>query len=184
MTEPVAEPEPFLDESWLNDRSDYQRNFIHGLRNPAGLHLQYRVERVAGLAEAVPPGVMVVADWTADPDHMGFPGIAHGGLVAAILDDAIGRCAALRHRWVVTGRLEVRFRGAGPIGVPLRVEAWITRWLRRQVTGRARVLTHQGGVIAEAEGVYLPPGPELEATMVGSWPGMADYLGAQDPAPG
>ena len=169
------EPEP-LDETWLNDRSEYQLNFVHGLRNPAGLHVQYRLERGVAPPDADPAGVLVTAGWTADAQHMGFPGIAHGGLVGAILDDAIGRVAALRHRWVVTGRLEVRYRSAAPIGVPLRIEAWTTRWQRRQVSGRARMLTPEAEVVAEASGIYLPVSPELERQMVASWPGFAEFL--------
>ncbi|MDB5063757.1 MAG: hypothetical protein JWM18_191, partial [Chloroflexi bacterium] len=32
-----------LDDAWLNDRTEFQRNFVHGLRNPHGLHIQYRL---------------------------------------------------------------------------------------------------------------------------------------------
>ncbi|HEV3123930.1 MAG TPA: PaaI family thioesterase [Candidatus Dormibacteraeota bacterium] len=167
--------EPFLDESWLNDRSDYQLNYVHGLRNPVGLHVQYTMERVDG-----PPGHRVVGEWAADERHMGFPGVAHGGLVVAILDDAMGRCAALRHRWVVSGRIDTRFRAAAPIGVTLRVEGWITRYLRRQVNGRARMLLADGTVIAEADGTYLPIPRALEEQMLTQWPGFAEYLGRED----
>jgi acyl-coenzyme A thioesterase PaaI-like protein len=173
---PQPEPDPPLDETWLNDRSDYQLNFVHGLRNPAGLHVQYRLERGDAPPDADPPGVLVTAEWTADAQHMGFPGIAHGGLVGAILDDAIGRVAALRHRWVVTGRLDVRYRSAAPVGVPLRIEAWTTRWQRRQVSGRAWMLTPQRAVVAEASALYLPVNPELERQMLASWPGFAEFL--------
>ena len=177
---------PRIDESWLNDRSEYQRNFVHGLGNPQGLRVQYHLETVAADAEPPPPhpdplaGVRVVGEWRADDDHMGFPGVAHGGLIAAILDDAIGRCAALRHRWVVTGRIDTRFRAAAPTGVPLRVEAWLTRYQRRLVVGRARMLLPDGALVAEAHGTYLPIPAALEATMVAGWPGFAAYLGRED----
>jgi acyl-coenzyme A thioesterase PaaI-like protein len=175
--------EPVLDETWLNDRSEYQLNYVHGLRNPAGLHVQYRLERDAdpsGQPAADPLGHRVVGEWIADERHMGFPGVAHGGLIVAILDDAMGRCAALRHRWVVSGRIDTRFRAAAPVGVPLRVEGWITRYMRRQVSARARMLLADGTVIAEADGTYLPLGPGLEHRMVEQWPGFAEYLGRED----
>ena len=174
--------DPRLDVVWLNDRSEYQLNFVHGLRNPDGLHIQYVVEPTPAGVEPPPPdpdplfGHRVVGEWIADEDHMGFPGIAHGGLVGAILDDVIGRCAALRHRWVVTGRLETRFRAAAPVGVPLRLESWLTRWQRRSVTGYARILLPDGGVVAEATGTYLPIPPELLAQMVDAWPGFAAFV--------
>ena len=177
----TAEPVT-LDEAWLNDRSEYQRNWVHGLRNPSGLHLQYRLERVGPGAVPPPPdpdplaGHRVVADWVPEEHREGFPGVVHGGLLVAVLDDVIGRCAALRHRWVVTGRLDCRFRSAAPVGVSLRIESWLTRWQRRAVTGVARVLLPDGTVVVEAEGTYLPiTGPLLER-MLEAWPGFADYV--------
>lgn len=175
-----------LDEAWLNDRTAFQRNFVHGLRNPSGLRIQYHLEpapQTGGVAAPVPDplgGRRVVGTWTAGADHVGFPGVVHGGLVVAILDDAIGRCAALRHRWVVTGRLDVRFRSAARTGVPLRIEAWLLRWQRLAVTGRARLLLPDGGgVVAEARGTYLPVPDELLTSMVESWPGFAEYVGRE-----
>jgi len=76
----------------------------------------------------------------------------------------------------VTGRLETRFRAAAPVGVPLRIESWLTRWQRRSVTGYARILLPDGGVVAEATGTYLPIPPELLAQMVGAWPGFAAFV--------
>jgi len=177
-----AEPEPVLDELWLNDRSEYQLNFVHGLRNPAGLHIQYHLERGDDVEgdTADPPGHRVVAEWVADERHMGFPGMVHGGLVAAILDDAMGRCAALRHRWVVTGRIDIRYRAAAPIGIPIRIEGWITRYLRRLVSARARMLLDGGAVVATAAGTYLPLTAELERRATEQWPGFAEFLGRED----
>lgn len=181
-------PPPEIDEAWLNDRSEYQRNFVHGLRSRIGLRVQYHLERVGPGADPPPPdpdpllGHRVVGSWEADADHMGFPGIAHGGLLTAIVDDVIGRCAALKHAWVVTARLDTRFRRAAPTGVPLRIEGWLTRYRRRAVTGVGRILTPDGGVVLEAVGTYLPIPPEMERTMLESWDGFARYLHLEDPA--
>lgn len=154
-----------IDPEWLNDRSEYQQNFVHGLRNPAGLQLQYRLE-----AERI------VTTWTADERHAGFPGVVHGGLIAAVLDDVMGRWAALHHRFLVTARLRVRYRGAAPLGVPLRIEGWSTRLLRRALHTEGRVLTPDGRDVAEATGTYLPMPEALRRHMVAAWPGFHEYL--------
>jgi acyl-coenzyme A thioesterase PaaI-like protein len=154
-----------IDTSWLNDRSAFQLNFVHGLRNPAGLHLQYQLD-----------GERVFTEWTPGPDHVGFPGFTHGGLLSAVLDDAMGRCSALHLRWVVTARLEVRFRSAAPTGTVLRVEGWITRLLRRALHTEGRVLLPDGVVVAEATGTYLPLPKALQQQMVEVWPGFEEYL--------
>lgn len=157
--------DPGLDPAWLNDRSAFQRNFVHGLRNPSGLHLQYELD-----------GDRVVTHWTPGSDHEGFPGFAHGGLVSAVLDDAMGRCSALHRHWVVTARLEVRFRRPAPIGTELRVEGWITRRLRRALHSEGRIILPDGDVVADATGTYLPLSAALRAQMVAAWPGFAEYL--------
>jgi acyl-coenzyme A thioesterase PaaI-like protein len=156
---------PPLDPSWLNDRSEFQLNFIHGLRNPVGLHLQYRID-----------GDRVVTDYTPGDRHMAFPGFAHGGLIIAVLDDAMGRCAAVRRRWVVTARLDSRFRSGAPIGVRMRIEAWITRFTARAMHASGRALLDDGTVVAEADGTFLPVTAAMRATMVQAWPGFEAYL--------
>lgn len=153
------------DPTWLNDRSDFQLNWVHGLRNPNGLHLQYEID-----------GDTVVTTWTPGEDHVGFPGFVHGGLVAAVLDDIMGRTSALHRRWVVTARMEQRFRAPAPTGVPLRFEARITRLQRRAMTAEARALLPGGEVVAEATGTFLPVPDELLERMVEAWPGFRDYL--------
>lgn len=156
------------DASWLNDSTEYQLNFIHGLRNPTGLHLQYHLE-----------GHRVVTGWTSTDDHAGFPGLVHGGLIAAVLDDVMGRCSVLQRRWVVTGRMETRFREAAPIGAPLRVEGWSTRFTRRVMQAEASMTLENGVVVAEASGTYLPVPPDMLGRMVESWPGFAEYVGEE-----
>lgn len=160
MTDPVGP-----DDAWLNDDSDFQLNFVHGLRNPAGLRLRYALE-----------GDHVVTTWTPGENHLGFPGLAHGGVAAAILDDIMGRCSVLQRRWVVTGRIEVRYRQGAPVGEPLRVEGWVTRLTRRLMQTESRMTLADGSVVAEASGTYLPVPPILLARMVEAWPGFREFI--------
>jgi len=89
--------------------------FICGVENPVGLHLHiYETE----------PG-MVEATYTA-PDHFqGYPGVLHGGIVAAILDELSGRVQMgsdpLNPRFMFTGKLDIRYRRNVPIGKPLKI---------------------------------------------------------------
>lgn len=158
-----------LDQAWLNDHSEYQLNFVHGLRNPSGLHLQYHLA-----------GHRVVTTWVAGDEHAGFPGLVHGGLIAAVLDDVMGRCSVLERRWVVTGRMETRFREAAPLGTALRVEGWTTRFTRRVMQAEARMSLEDGTVVAEASGTYLPVPDSLLGRMIVAWPGFADYTDERD----
>ena len=175
----VARSAVRLDDAWLNDRSEFQKNFVHGLHNPAGLHIRYRLDLLVGEPDpgsGLPPH-RVRADWTPDPElHVGFPGVVHGGLVSAVLDDVMGRSTLLLRRWTVTGRLEVRYRAPAQAATPLRVEGRMTGVRRRVVTTEGRLLGPDGTVVADARGTYLPLTRELEQMMVERWPGFAAYL--------
>ena len=88
--------------------------FICGLENPIGLHLHiYETE----------PGV-IESTYTA-PDHFqGYPGVLHGGIVAAILDEISGRIHmgdAANPRFMFTGKLEVKYRKNVPVGKLLKI---------------------------------------------------------------
>ena len=154
-----------IDASWLNDSTDYQLNFVHGLRNPSGLHLQYTLD-----------GAIVRTTWTPTESHGGFPGLVHGGLIAAVLDDVMGRCSVLQRRWVVTGRMETRFRQGAPIGEPLEVRGWSTRFSDRVMRAEATLSTPDGTIVAEATGTYLPIPRDMVRRMVEAWPGFADFI--------
>ena len=160
-----------IDPAWLNDRSEFQANFVSGQLNRSGLRLHYGLERGEDGRH------MVVTEWTPGEEHVGFPGVAHGGLVAAVLDDVMGRVAVLRRRWVVTAKIEVRYRTAAPLGVPLRFEAWETRHRRMAMHAEGRALLPDGTVVTDATATYLPLTPELERQMVEQWPGFAEFLG-------
>jgi acyl-coenzyme A thioesterase PaaI-like protein len=62
------------------------------------------------------------------PDRFhGAPGIAHGGIVAAVLDEI--SCAAavfLADRFVVTGELVIRYERPVPVETPLDLDAELT----------------------------------------------------------
>src|SRR5438094_4444415 len=101
----------------LNDTSSYQRCFVCGHRNPYGLHLFFRLDQNT-----------IVADFLPREEHQGFPGVIHGGIVAAVLDEALNRTSMLSSHpaWTMTGRLEVRYRRYVPYGERLRVRAAFT----------------------------------------------------------
>jgi acyl-coenzyme A thioesterase PaaI-like protein len=89
-----------------------------------------------------------------DERHQGGPGIVHGGLVGAALDEACGLLATWYRFPTVTARIFVRYRKPVPINVDLQVAAWVTesRGRRIHVDGEIR---GDGEVLAEARGAFL-----------------------------
>jgi acyl-coenzyme A thioesterase PaaI-like protein len=97
--------------------------------NPAGLRLPAPVEE--GLSE-------YEAYVSFDERHQGGPGIVHGGLVAALLDEAVGLLATWYAFPTVTARIFVRYRRPVPINTELLVTASLAeaRGRRLHVDGR------------------------------------------------
>jgi len=153
----------------LNDTTDYQRCFVCGQRNPYGLHLVFRVEEQS-----------VVADFLPREEHQGFPGVIHGGIVASILDEALGRTSLLGDypAWTMTGRLEVRYRRYVPYGQSLRVRATLTNERRRvlQASGVLTLSSDENAVLAEAQGTFLPLTSQVVDSLMQDFPDLRNFL--------
>ena len=122
--------------------------FICGLENPVGLHLHiYETE----------PGVVETA-YTA-PDHFqGYPGVLHGGIVAAILDEVSGRAHmgdADTPRFMFTGKLEVKYRKNVPIGQPLKIIGKAGKDRKKFVEAWAGIYDEGGELLAEANAIHI-----------------------------
>ena len=98
--------------------------------------------------------------WTEGP-----PGHAHGGSMAAVLDDAIGKVGWLNGHRVVAGKLSVSFRKLLPIGTDAHLEAWVERVDGRKVFTRGRLTDAAGEAFAEAEGLFIEIGAEAVAKL-------------------
>ncbi|MBI3360949.1 MAG: PaaI family thioesterase [Chloroflexi bacterium] len=117
--------------------------FACGLENPAGLHLHFYDN---GTNE-------VVADLTIGPDHQGYPGVAHGGVVAAILDEVGGRTMMIgdHNRFFMTAKMELKYRQPVPVGTPLRAVGHVIKQRGRLATAHAEIRSQDGETLAEAE---------------------------------
>jgi acyl-coenzyme A thioesterase PaaI-like protein len=98
-----------------NKQPNSKMCFICGLENPVGLHLHiYEVE----------PGV-VETTYTAPEHFQGYPGVLHGGIVGAIIDEVSGRThmgsSPENPRFMFTAKLEVKYRRNVPVGRLLKI---------------------------------------------------------------
>lgn len=89
-----------------------------------------------------------------DARHQGAPTYAHGGAVAAVLDDAMGYVSFVVVRMFVTARLEVDYRRPVLLDRDYEVEAWCTAIEGRKVHVVAQLLDDRG-VVAEATGLMV-----------------------------
>ena len=113
--------------------------------NPVGLQLPHPAAE--GLTE-------YEAYFAFDQRHQGGPGIAHGGLVAAALDEAVGLLATWYAFPTVTARLFARYRRPVPINTELLLRASIDDVHGRRIRAHARI-TDGDDVLAEARAALL-----------------------------
>ncbi len=86
--------------------------------------------------------------------HQGAPGLVHGGIVGAALDEACGLLATWYRFPTVTARIAIRFRQPVPINTPLRILSRVTSTRGRRIEIAAE-LQEGGDVLAGAEGAFL-----------------------------
>ncbi|HEX8996140.1 MAG TPA: PaaI family thioesterase [Ktedonobacterales bacterium] len=155
------------DERMLNDSSGYQACFGCGARNQYGLQLFFRHE-----------GDEIVAEYTPDERFQGFPGVLHGGVLATMLDEILSRAAVFAGKWMMTARLEIRYRRAAPIGQELRVSAQPIHVRSRMVSakGAVRLASDPTVIYAEAEGLFMPITAEYEREMVTQRPELEGFF--------
>jgi len=119
--------------------------FVCGRDNPIGLYLRFD-EDDAG---------RVMARFTPRQEHQGYPGILHGGLAAAVLDETLGRVAIGRGTWMVTGKLELRFLKPVPVEEELIVVGECLKASRLAMHAHGEIRLPDGTVGVEGNGTYV-----------------------------
>jgi len=92
--------------------------------------------------------------------YTGPPGYCHGGIIATILDDAMGKMNKLRDVLAMTSRMTVDYLKPVPLYKPLRVEAREMHKRGRRLTHAAEILDEKGTVLARSRGVFKIIDPE------------------------
>ena len=90
------------------------------------------------------------------PGAEGPPGHAHGGSIAAVLDEAMGAAAWTAGHIVVAVRLDTSFQRMLPLGTDATLEAWVDRVEGIKAFARGHILDDEGPTV-EAEGIFIAP---------------------------
>ena len=121
--------------------------FVCGLANPFGLHLRFTNSA---------PGE-VTAEYTVSEEYQGYPGVVHGGIVAAMLDEAAGRShmGGDPPRFMFTARLNVQYRKNVPVGQPLHLVGKAGKTRVRSAAATSAIYNQEGELLAEAEAILV-----------------------------
>ena len=87
-------------------------------------------------------------------DHQGPPGYAHGGVIAAALDEAMSLVLHDTGTYALTGRLEVELKAPAPVGSFVELEADVESTEGRSLTLTATASGAEG-TLATARGAFV-----------------------------
>jgi uncharacterized protein (TIGR00369 family) len=129
-----------------------QKNFCFacGKNNPEGMRLRFTYDEEHDC---------FVCRFRLGKRYTGPPGHAHGGIIATILDEAMGKVNKLRHVVALTSNIAIDYLKPVPLNKPLRVESRELKVRGRYHTNTAEILNRKGDVLARSKGLFIAIDP-------------------------
>ena len=129
-------------------RSESNSCFVCGPDNPIGLKIRFRIDDEVCRSE-----------FTARPEHAGYRGVTHGGIVFSLLDDVMANWLWLKGIQCMTAKADIRYRGELPVGVPVRLEGRCLKRKGRLAVMEGKVIRQDDEtVVAEATASFMTRG--------------------------
>ena len=125
--------------------------FVCGMNNPEGMHLKFLLDEERQT---------FVCKFRLSKRYTGPPGHCHGGIIASILDDAMGKVNKLRHVVALTKEMTIEYLKPVPLHKPLRVEGREQSVHGRQHINVAEIFNEKGEVLARSRGTFIAIDPE------------------------
>jgi len=120
--------------------------FACGRDNPAGMHLKFVFDKKRK---------RFVCRFRMDERYTGPPGHVHGGIIATVLDEAMGKVNKLREVIALTCQMTVDYLRPVPLNKPLRVESWEVSSSGRKHVNTAEILNRKGEVLARGQALFV-----------------------------
>jgi acyl-coenzyme A thioesterase PaaI-like protein len=127
------------------------RCFACGPENPDGLHLKFVFDEA---------NQKFVCKFRLPSKFWGPPKHAHGGIVATVLDEAMGKVNKIRQVIAVTSEMTVQYLKMVPLGKWCTVESWEEHVRGREHYNVAEIKNDKGEVLARSKGKFIAVDPE------------------------
>lgn len=94
----------------------------------------------------------VLSEYTVAGRYQSYPGIVHGGILASMLDEVVGRVAMIgdHHHFMVSVKLQVLYRHPVPVETPLIIRGRIIRLRGRLGKAQGEIILPDGKIACEA----------------------------------
>jgi len=124
--------------------------FACGKNNPNGMRLRFFYDEERNC---------FVCRFRLGKRYTGPPGHCHGGIIATILDEAMGKVNKLRQVIALTSEITVKYLKPVPLNRPLRVESREVEVTGRKHINMAEILNEKGEVLARSQGLFIAIDP-------------------------
>jgi uncharacterized protein (TIGR00369 family) len=124
--------------------------FACGKNNPEGMRLKFSYDEERDC---------FVCRFRLGKRYTGPPGHCHGGIIATILDEAMGKVNKLRHVVALTSQITVEYLKPVPLNKPLRVESREKTVSGRRHINVAEILNRKDEVLARGQGIFIAIDP-------------------------
>lgn len=130
--------------------------FVCGIENSIGLKLRFYTDDQGRCITRFHPR----------PEHQGYPGHLHGGIISTLLDESMGRVLTSQGVFALTGRLNIKFGKPVPLDQELTIIGELTRSRSRSYEAIGRIELPDATVLVEGSGTYVRlPEEALEEAM-------------------
>ncbi|HEY1939496.1 MAG TPA: PaaI family thioesterase [Candidatus Angelobacter sp.] len=117
-----------------------------GNDNAYGMHLKFSLDEETRQA---------VCHFKLSRRYTGPPGHSHGGIIATILDEAMGKVNKFRNVLALTGSMEIRYLRPVPLSQPLTVIAYEQSVDGRRHINAAEIKNDRGEILARSTGTFI-----------------------------
>jgi uncharacterized protein (TIGR00369 family) len=129
----------------MKELRDNQRCYVCGKKNPMGLAVDFEIN---------PEARSIRAQFTPRDHHQGYEGIVHGGILSALLDEAMVKLAFNLGIPAVTAEMTAKFKAPLNPGEEITISGRLVQETKRLILAEAKI--ERGTVvIAEATGKLL-----------------------------
>jgi uncharacterized protein (TIGR00369 family) len=117
-----------------------------GASNPSGMKLAFDLDFDASRTRG---------SFTLGANYAGGGGFAHGGIIAVVLDEAMGKLSRLTEEKAVTAEMHIEYKKPVPIDKTIVVEGWREEEKGRNRFRVAEIRDQQGNLLARGTGRFV-----------------------------
>lgn len=123
-----------------------------GGANPHGMKLAFELDEAAQRVRGA---------FRIGSEFQGGPGFVHGGIIATLLDEVMGKVNRFRKIRAVTAELQVEYLRPVPVDAHLVLEAWEVEKKGRSLYHASEIRSASGAVLARGKGRFVEIDPSL-----------------------